>query len=293
MLHARWVAPRRRLAISLLALVLVAAVVALALVLHPAGSSGVTRTTGTGSGATAATSTAVDQSVQGTVLLVPGYGGGTSGLRVLAGALAAAGREVQVVDAVDGGTGDLADQADALQRAARTALDGGAPSVDVVGYSAGGVVVRLWLAGDGAGEPVRRVVTLGSPHQGTDLARFAAVNAPQDCPLACQQLEPGSSLLTSLPQVPGADRGVRWTSAWSADDQVVVPPADASSLRGAVDVELQQVCSASTVDHGRLVTDPLPVGLVDAALDGPVLEAAPPSSSCDALTARGEALLAG
>ncbi|MBF5083581.1 triacylglycerol lipase [Quadrisphaera sp. INWT6] len=280
-------APRRRLAIVLLALAVVAAVVAVVVLVRPAGGGGVTGATGQGSRA------AVDQSAQGAVLLVPGYGGGTGGLQVLAGALEAAGRQVRVVRAAGDGTGDLADQVAPLQQAAQEALDDGAPSVDVVGYSAGGVVVRLWLAGEGADEPVRRVVTLGSPHQGTDLASFAAVNAPQDCPLACQQLEPGSDLLTSLPQVPGADDGVAWTSAWSSSDQVVVPPADASSLRGAVDVELQQVCPGAAVDHGGLVTDPLPVGLVDAALDGPVLEAAPPSSSCAELTARGRALLAG
>ncbi len=282
-------APRRRLAISLLALLLVAVVAVGVVVLRPVGSGGVTGATGDGGGRAGR----VDQAVPGVVLLVPGYGGSTGGLQVLAGALEAAGRQVQVVEAAGDGTGDLADQVAPLQRAARAALDGGAPSVDVVGYSAGGVTTRLWLAGEGAGEPVRRVVTLGSPHQGTDLARFAAVNAPQDCPLACQQLEPGSELVSSLPQVPGADDGVRWTSAWSTGDQVVVPPADASSLRGAVDVELQQVCPGASVDHGGLVTDPLPVGLVDAALDGPVLEAAPPASSCEALTARGQALLAG
>ncbi|TXR57468.1 esterase/lipase family protein [Quadrisphaera setariae] len=285
-------APRRRLAIALMALVVVLVVAAGAVLLRGAGPSagGAEDDDARGSGAASSAGPA-DQAVQGTVLLVPGYGGSTSGLQVLAGALERAGRQVRVVSAAGDGTGDLAEQATAVQAAAQAALAGGAPSVDVVGYSAGGVVTRLWLAGDGADEPVRRVVTLGSPHQGTDLARFAAVNAPQDCPLACQQLEPGSSLLRSLPETPGD--GVRWTSVWSAADQVVVPPADASSLRGAVDVELQQVCSASRVDHGGLVRDALAVGVVDAALDGPVLDAAPPATDCDALTSRGRQLLAG
>lgn len=272
-----------------MALVVVLVVAAGAVLLRGPGSPGGLGDDDAGGSGTAGAP--ADQSAPGTVLLVPGYGGGTGGLQVLAGALQRAGRQVVVVPAAGDGTGDLAEQAVALQTAARAALEAGAPSVDVVGYSAGGVVARLWLAGDGAGEPVRRVVTLGSPHQGTDLARFAAVNAPQDCPTACQQLEPGSSLLRSLPETPGD--GVRWTSAWSSTDQVVVPPADASSLRGAVDVELQQVCSSAQVDHGGLVTDPLPVGVVDAALDGPVLASAPPASQCDALTQRGRALLAG
>ncbi len=284
-MHARWVAPRRRLALLVLAALALVAVVAGALLVRgpSAGSSG--------PGGSGGAAPAVDQAEQGVVLLVPGYGGGTDGLRVLAAALVAAGRDARVVGVAGDGTGDLADQADELQTAAAAAVAGGAPSVDVVGYSAGGVVARLWLAGAGSGEPVRRVVTLGSPHQGTDLAAFAARDAPQQCPLACQQLEPGSELLTGLAAVPGAADGVRWTSVWSASDEVVVPPADASSLRGAVDVELQQVCSGVQVSHGQLVTSALAVGVVDAALDGSPLTAAPGASDCDALTARGQQLL--
>ncbi|MGQ7296100.1 esterase/lipase family protein [Quadrisphaera sp. KR29] len=276
-------APRRRLSIALIALLVVLVVGAAAVLVVGEGSPGAR------GGAPGGAPPPADQAVQGTVLLVPGYGGGTGGLEVLARALEAAGRQVEVVAAVGGGTGDLAEQAGAVQEEAAAALQAGAPSVDVVGYSAGGVVARLWLAGPGRGVPVRRVVTLGSPHHGTDLARFAAVSAPQDCPLACQQLQPGSGLLRTLPDTPG--EGTRWTSAWSSADQVVVPPADASALRGAVGVELQGVCRGAVVDHGGLVTDPLAVGVVDAALDGPVLGSAPPPSDCEALTARGRALL--
>jgi len=276
------VAPRRRLVLAAgAALLVLAAVVAVLLARDPAGAPG------QGSGGPAR----VDQSRPGPVLLVPGYGGGTAGLQVLAAALLAQGREAVVVPAVDGGTGDLADQAEQLEAAARAALAGGAPSVDVVGYSAGGVVARVWLAGAGDGEPVRRVVTLGTPHQGTDLAALAGQLAPAQCPLACRQLAPSSDLLTGLPAVPGGSTGTRWTTLWSTADEVSTPPATSSALPGALSLPLQAVCPGATTSHDRLPTDPLVVGLLERLLDAEPLTAAPDPAECAALTARGAELL--
>ena len=133
---------------------------------------------------------AVPQDQPGPVLLVPGYGGSTSGLAVLADRLRQQGKDAEVVSLPGNAQGDLAAQARVLAAAARAALARtGAPSVDVVGYSAGGVVARLWLSQAG-GAPVRRVVTLGSPQHGTQLASLGALVAGQ-CPLACQQLDAG------------------------------------------------------------------------------------------------------
>ena len=108
------------------------------------------------------------------MLLVPGYGGSTTSLEVLAARLRAAGREAVVVPLPGDGTEDLTcDVPPLVAAAAQAALAGGAPSVDVVGYSAGGVVARLWEAAGGAAV-TRRVVTLGSPHHGTSVAGLGA-----------------------------------------------------------------------------------------------------------------------
>ena len=229
-----------------------------------------------------------DQGVPGPVLLVPGYGGSTAALEVLAAALRRAGRDAQVVPAVGDGTGDLGTQAAALRAAADARVVAGAPSVDVVGYSAGGVVARLWATTDDGARRVRRVVTLGSPHHGTQVAALAAAFLG-DCPAACRQLVPGSDLLDALPETAP---GPAWTSVWTEADQVVTPPSSAR-LDGAVNVPLQSVCADASTVHGDLPRDPLVVGLVDAALDGAPLAAAPGPERCTVLRDRGAVLTPG
>ena len=221
----------------------------------------------------------------GPVLLVPGYGGGTAALGTLRRALEATGRRVVVVPAVGGGTVDLRLQAREVQRVAAGLVADGAPSVDVVGYSAGGVVARLWAAEGGGAGLARRVVTLGSPHHGTAVAQLGGVVAPDSCPAACRQLVPGSELLARLPEtVPGP----RYTSLWTAHDDVVSPP-ESARLSGAVNVPLQQVCADDAVDHARLPTDPLVVGIVLRALGTAPLTAVPAPAECGALRATGAA----
>jgi triacylglycerol esterase/lipase EstA (alpha/beta hydrolase family) len=202
------------------------------------------------------------QGTPGPVLLVPGYGGSTTALEVLADALRAQGREAVVVHLAGDGFGDLDAQALVLERAAiletqRT----GARSVDVVGYSAGGVIARLWVRDHGGGALARRIVTLGSPHHGTDLAGLAGDLGPDACPVACRQLEPDSDLLRRLNAGDESPAGPLWVSIWSTDDQVVVPPSSAD-LQGALDFSIQSVCPDAVVAHGDLPRAPVMIAAV-------------------------------
>lgn len=200
------------------------------------------------------------------MLLVPGYGGSTSGLAVLATTLRRKGRDATVVRLPGDSTGDLAAQARVLAGAARAALARtGATSVDVVGYSAGGVVARLWAKNDGGATLARRIVTLGSPHHGTDVATLAAALAPDSCPLACQQLEVNSPLLRRLNTGDETPVGPQWVAIRTTKDQVVTPVASAR-LRGALNVVVQAVCPGSTVGHGGLPSDPQVQSMVLAEL---------------------------
>jgi hypothetical protein len=212
----------------------------------------------------------VSQEDQGPVLLVSGYGGSTRSLEPLRRALRSAGRDVVVVPPVRGGTGDLRTQAAALGRRARAAARRfSSPSVDVVGYSAGGVVARTWVRDFGGASLARRVLSLGSPQHGTELAELA-VGIGGRCPPACRQLEPDSSLLRRLNARDETPRGPRFVSVWSTADRVVVPTGSAR-LAGALDFTVQSVCPAARTQHGDLPSDPV----VLAAL-GTTLGAGPP-----------------
>jgi triacylglycerol esterase/lipase EstA (alpha/beta hydrolase family) len=208
----------------------------------------------------------VSQETPGPVLLVPGYGGGVVGLEVLAEALRAQGRDVTVVDLPGDNTGDLDRQAGELANAAILTLNRtGARSLDVVGYSAGGVVARLWVREHGGGSLARRVVTLGSPHHGTDLAGLGGDLAPDSCPEACRQLQPDSELLRRLNAGDETPDGPLWVSIWTTDDRVVVPQSS-SELDGALGFTLQSVCPRAVVSHGDLPQDPIVIAAVTREL---------------------------
>jgi triacylglycerol esterase/lipase EstA (alpha/beta hydrolase family) len=213
----------------------------------------------------------VAQDRPGPVLLVPGYGGSTVSLQSLAGALSAAGRDATVVDLPGDGTGDLNVSADALGRAVAAARKRtGEQTVDVVGYSAGGLIARLWVA-DGHADVVRRVVTLGSPHHGTSLADLAGDVAPGQCPVGCQQMASDSDLLAGLNREDETPTGPTWVSIWTTQDETVTPP-DSARLAGALNLPVQSVCADARVGHGGLPGDPLvqQMVLAEVAAGAPV-----------------------
>jgi triacylglycerol lipase len=216
------------------------------------------------------------------VLLVPGYNGTPASLAALAARLRGAGRRVVVVGLPDRGTGDLRASARVLAAAAdRT----GAARVDLVGFSAGGVVVRVLLADPARALRARRVVLLGAPNHGTELAGAAAAFDPSLCAGACAQLAPGSALLAELNRGDETPPGPEFFTIWTALDQTVTPPATAT-LDGAANIRVQDVCASARLGHGALVADPLALGLVVGALEGTLPEE-PGAGDCAALRAAG------
>ncbi|WP_284746956.1 esterase/lipase family protein [Amycolatopsis sp. RTGN1] len=254
----RGISPRRRLLMGGVAVVVVAVLVAAVLA-----------TTGTSAAPRAGTP---DQAKPGPVLLVPGYGGGQGALNELAARIRqATGRGTEVLTLAGDGTGDLLEQAGVLAEAVENAYARGAPSVDVIGYSAGGVVARLWVSRDGGDHQARRVITLGAPMHGTGLAAAGGALVPGGCPTACVQLAPGSTLLRELAKEP-IPATLPWLSVWTERDETVTPP-ESARLDGAVNVALQQVCPGNQAGHGDLPTDPAVTELVLQALGTSPLEA--------------------
>ena len=221
----------------------------------------------------------------GAVLLVPGYGGSTGSLDQLAARIRVTGRTAVVVPLAGDGTGDLTVQARVLNGYVNQVIGAGSGPVTVIGYSAGGVVAWLWDLDYGGQGRAGKIITLGSPLHGARIAAVGAGFDPGECPVACQQLVPGSALLTRLQQSTGARPP--WLSLWSTDDQTVVPP-DSARLAGAVNVPLQSVCPGAEIQHSQLPAAPLVVGLVLRALAGGGVSA-PAPGSCASLESLGGA----
>lgn len=106
-------------------------------------------------------------------------------------------------------------------------------AVTIVAHSNGGLVSRWYRAKLGGSAEMRRFVTLGTPHKGTQTA-YSCYDP------ACYDMRPNSAFLTDLAGK-GCDR-----SLWSANDGVIVPAENAK-------------CGSSTqtasVSHNALLTD--------------------------------------
>lgn len=116
----------------------------------------------------------------------------------------------------------------------------GCPPI-VVAHSMGGLAVRAWLAANGAGPRVQHVVTLGTPHHGTALARLAvAANA--------RQMRRDSRWLAALAAGEPRERYRSFTCYYSHCDNIVMP-ATSATLPGADNRHLYGVA------HVRMASD--------------------------------------
>lgn len=125
----------------------------------------------------------------------------------------------------------------------------------IVGHSMGGLALRRWWAEHGDEARVHHAVTIGTPHQGTWLARWGTT-------LNAREMRRHSPWLAVLAAREPAGRSHRFTCFYSHCDNIVFPAATAT-LPGADNRHLPGVAHVHMVDH------PAPWQAVQALLQAP------------------------
>ncbi len=100
----------------------------------------------------------------------------------------------------------------------------GASQVDLVGHSMGGIIARYFVESGRLRNKIRRVITVGSPHQGTALALLGPGKG-------ARQLRRGSAFLERLNSGPTREEA-RITGISSTHDNMILPWNCALSPRG-------------------------------------------------------------
>ena len=129
----------------------------------------------------------------------------------------------------------------------------GAPKVALVCHSMGGLAARAWLRAHCA-DSAAVVVTLGTPHRGTELA---AVGFGRNV----RQMRRNSAWLQALADAEAARVRALFTVILTEDDNIVVPPT-AQTLEGA-----RETVVLRGLGHVRLAQDERAWRHVEAALD--------------------------
>ncbi len=135
---------------------------------------------------------------------------------------------------------DFADQLAAKIDAVRRAT--GSAQIVLVAHSMGGLISRAYLRRFG-GIHVRRLITIGSPHQGSKHAYLMNGRG-------LSEMRPGSTWLTDLNRDgESMTAGVPVVSLWSWHDSMVTPQTS-SLLEGAENIAL------TGIGHNALLNDP-------------------------------------
>jgi triacylglycerol lipase len=147
----------------------------------------------------------------------------------------------------------LAEQVD--QAATSLLTESKSDRLDLVGYSMGALVSRLWVQRGAGKQKVRRFVSISGPHHGTATAwalPFAGI----------KQMRPGSELLRDLERDKDPWGSVETHAFWTPFDLMIVPPRS-SRLPHA----REQVFSV--LMHGFMISDRRVLDAVSAVLAAP------------------------
>ncbi|MBT2661255.1 triacylglycerol lipase [Bacillus sp. ISL-45] len=146
-------------------------------------------------------------------------------------------------------TGSSVDNAYELQTFVKNVLrQTKASKVDIVAHSMGGLSTRYYVKYLEGAQNVDDIVTLGSPHHGTNSSYFGLWTE------GAREMVPGSAFLNELNSVDETPNGsdtsavIQYTSIYSSAD-TVINPYTSSIIEGAENIEI------SGVSHSGLLTD--------------------------------------
>lgn len=122
-------------------------------------------------------------------------------------------------------------------------------TVSLVGFSMGGLIARSYLQNEPRAVPVRQLITIGTPNEGTIAALLSAKPA-------IAQMRAGSDFLTDLNgRTYSRLDGIDCLAIWTQNDLVVLPARNAL-LRGKRQVEV------NVPGHRNLMSSPQTLTLI-------------------------------
>jgi len=138
---------------------------------------------------------------------------------------------------------------DAIEAAVQRLEQATAMAPVVVAHSMGGLAIRAWLRRAGAPQRVHSVVTIGTPHAGTWLARFAMTEN-------ARQMREGSHWLRDLEDNELSSTRALFTCYFGHCDNVVFPARNAT-LIGAANHHVPGVAHVHLAFHAPILDDVL------------------------------------
>jgi len=180
------------------------------------------------------------------VVIVHGIDGSALDMTRLARALRATGREVFTPSLTpNDGSAPLEDLSAQLACYIDSQLSD--RTIDLSGYSMGGVVTRHYLQCREGHHRVRRYISLSAPQNGTLTAHFRSKPG-------ALQMRPGSDFLTTLNEDTSALQKVPTTSFWAPTDLIILPPSSAH-LPGAQNISKLGLGHFSFIMEKRRIQD--------------------------------------
>lgn len=212
--------------------------------------------------------------VKNPVIVVAGMGGPGFAYDVLASRISADGYRTYIYQLPGLGLGDI--HASASQFAGyvdQVRAATGSAKVDLVAHSEGGLVSRDYVKSFGGSTKVDKVITLGSPAYGTQIANLATFFTLGTCVglTACVQMQQGSTYLNGLNAGDDSIGSVRYWAFATKYDELVQPYRNAflnAADGNIVNTTIQDKCWLRVVGHAGLIFDGTTYSGVRQALSG-------------------------